>query len=178
MYHPQMLRGLVAMNAPHPGVFFRELDFAQGLRMFYVALAQIPLLPEAILRATAGRPFMWSMRYLAGPHDPFPEEVLAVYRRMWFKPGVLTSMLNYYRAALFGTPPLWKGNRRVQVPGLMIWGRKDPVLGDDRFTEDLTPWVEEVRVRDVKDAGHWVQQERPGVVNELVRSFLISRGLG
>lgn len=172
MYHPQLLRGLVVMNAPHPAVFFRELDFAQALRMLYVGLAQIPIVPEATLKASGGMPLVWAMRYLSGATNPFSEDIVRIYRKMWSKPKVLTSMLAYYRAALFGNSPLWEGNRAVRVPTLMIWGMRDLVLGGDRFIENLAPWVEEAKIQRIEEAGHWVQQERPKQVNIYIERFL------
>jgi pimeloyl-ACP methyl ester carboxylesterase len=60
----------------------------------------------------------------------------------------------------------------ITVPSLFIVGADDPVLQfttTDRHAEVISgPYRELI----INDAGHWIQQERPGVVNEALLDFL------
>jgi pimeloyl-ACP methyl ester carboxylesterase len=61
---------------------------------------------------------------------------------------------------------------KVTVPAMFISGTADPVLGftrRDRATEVVAGDYREVMV---DGAGHWVQQERPEQVNEVLLDFL------
>ena len=57
------------------------------------------------------------------------------------------------------------------MPTLMIWGEADTALGKeltygtDRLVRDLT-------VRHLPGVSHWVQQEAPELVNELIETWL------
>jgi epoxide hydrolase 4 len=59
----------------------------------------------------------------------------------------------------------------VAAPTLVIWGERDPALAPE-LAEGLDAWVPDVRVHRVPDAGHWIQHERPELVNELLLDFL------
>jgi pimeloyl-ACP methyl ester carboxylesterase len=62
----------------------------------------------------------------------------------------------------------------ITVPAMFIAGADDPVLGfmrPDRAAEVVTGPYREVII---EDAGHWLQQERPDRVNEILLDFLSS----
>jgi pimeloyl-ACP methyl ester carboxylesterase len=61
---------------------------------------------------------------------------------------------------------------RITAPTLVVWGEQDVALGHE-LSEGLEGVVDAPFVlRYVPDAGHWVQQERPEVVNAALLEFL------
>lgn len=90
-----------------------------------------------------------------------------------------TGGLNWYRNLdrnweIMANPPA----ATIAVPALFIAGTDDPVLGftrRDRAPEVVTGPYREVMI---DGAGHWLQQERPDQVNELVLDFLSSLKTG
>lgn len=170
---PQTVEKLIVLNAPHPGAFRRELrTLDQLLKSWYIFFFQVPWLPERWLRA-GGYP--WLKRILR--RDPVQPEAfspadIAEYQRALARLGALTAALNYYRAAL-----RWPAYRRqeaiprIQAPTLLIWGEKDPHLSL-RLTQGLEPWLPQLRIERIGDAGHWVQNEVPVLVNRLMIDFL------
>ncbi|MGH8677871.1 MAG: alpha/beta fold hydrolase, partial [Burkholderiales bacterium] len=65
---------------------------------------------------------------------------------------------------------------RITRPACFIAGSRDAVLrfipGVD-MVEYMRRWVDDLRVCQLIDgAGHWIQQERPDVVNSLLLEFL------
>ena len=185
--HPGYLDRLIIINAPHPGVFERELrenpvqqNASQYMLMFRSEQA------EQILSANDYAALVNAVMGEGLKQGHFTEEDRKAYIEAWSQPGALTGGLNYYRAAGVG-PPTGQGgdgglagrladsqSLTVNVPTLVIWGEKDQALptgnleGLDRFVPDLT-------IKRVPDGTHWVAHERPELVNEYIRDFIASR---
>ncbi len=90
-----------------------------------------------------------------------------------------TGGLNWYRNLdrnweLMADPPA----HTIEVPAMFIGGTADPVLSFMRL--DRAPEVVTGRYREVliDGAGHWLQQEKPEQVNELLLDFLSSVNIG
>ena len=63
-------------------------------------------------------------------------------------------------------------DRKISAPTLLIWGEQDFALG-----KELTYGMEGLftgpfEIKYIADSGHWVQQEKPELVNQYVRDFL------
>ncbi len=164
---PDLVQGLVVLNAPHPATLPRAIrrDPRQLLRSWYVFFFQIPWLPEWILARGALR------RALAatGRPDSFTAEELRSLEQAWACPGAHSGMLAYYRAAVrYGVPST---GIPITPRTLILWGERDRALGRKLAEESLT------RARDVQlhyfpQATHWVQHEEFDAVCEAVLEFL------
>ena len=82
----------------------------------------------------------------------------------------LTAALHYYRALLRYPAELRRGNRPITTPTLLIWGERDPYLGI-RLIKRLDRWVSDLQIVRIPDASHWVQNEAPDRVNQLLIRF-------
>ncbi len=170
--HPRVIDRLVVVNAPHPRAFRRELKTPdQARRSWYAGFFQLPLLPEAALRA--GDFALMRHVFRTGPRrkGAYTEEDVAVYREAWSRPGALTAMVNYYRAIPRHRPPRME---TVRAPTLLLWGMRDPHLRP-QLSEGLEEWVPDLRVVRLQDASHWVPADAPDVVNERITGFLRER---
>ena len=86
-----------------------------------------------------------------------------------------TGGLNYYRNIdrNWELEEQWAG-RRIEVPAVFVAGERDPVLNWIR-PDAMVEWVPGLRESViVPGAGHWIQQERPEEVNEILLRFLQS----
>lgn len=101
----------------------------------------------------------------------FPQDSFAEHLRCYRIPGTATTGANMYRcykqdmarwAALAG--------RKFAMPGLYIHGYKDPVIIPE-YTEHLDDVFDSIRVERV-EAAHFVQEEQPQRVAELIQAFL------
>ena len=97
-----------------------------------------------------------------------------VYRDAALLPGALTAMLNYYRAFVRGgglRRQLALGVPALDTPTLLLWGVRDVALtlGTTTGTEH---WVDDLTLRYLPDASHWVQQEQPELVNAMLEAWL------
>jgi pimeloyl-ACP methyl ester carboxylesterase len=172
---PDLLDGLVILNAPHPAAYRREFNrgLTQKLRSWYVAFFQLPVLPELGFTAGGGRALQ---RALTATSPNFPPERLAIYRANIARPGAATAMVNYYRANALelGAGPL--PTARVRTPTLLIWGEDDPYL-DLALTEGVDAYVEDLTLRRLPGVSHWVQEDASPEVNRLIAEWATAKGL-
>ena len=164
---------LVVMNLPHPMCFAEALKgWAQKKKSWYFALFQLPWLPERMMLRGDAAGIRNAFRGMAIDKTRFPDEVLDVYASAAQRPGAMTAMINWYRAAAKHREGMKLSNRgRVEVPTLIVWGKEDTALGfetlagTDRFVSDLT-------IRALPGVSHWVQQEAPEKVNAILEGWL------
>ena len=158
---------LVIMNVPHPLCFRAALKHWRQMRKsWYVAFFQLPRLPEQMLTLNGGAILRRMFSDVTLPPD-----VLAVYIRQITEPGAATAMLNWYRAIRLLSSRTLNLAQVIDVPTLVVWGDRDVALdpiclnGTERYVRDLT-------VKRLPGVSHWVQQDAPQVVNELLQEFL------
>ena len=176
MHRPQLVDRLVIMNLPHPAVAARVMrsSLRQQLRSAYMAWFQLPRLPEWRFRRNNAEKIARSFTDMAVHQDRFSAEVLDVYRQAALEPGALKAMMDYYRAYVRGG-----GMRRmtklgyppVQCPTLVIWGEQDTALGVEML-DGTNDHVEDLTIRRLPDASHWVQQDDPDTVNQMLIEWL------
>jgi pimeloyl-ACP methyl ester carboxylesterase len=181
MLHPEELEKLIIINAPHPGVFARELRHNRAQQR---ASAYMLLFRSRWAEPVLGAFNYWYLRrgiLRRGLKEGyFTKEDEAAYLAAWSQPGALTGGLNYYRAARVG--PVRKGEAfsveapglasfQVRVPTLVIWGERDPFLLTGNL-DGLEEYVPDLTIRRVPDANHWIVHQQPELVNQLIREFI------
>jgi len=180
--HPDYLDKLVIINAPHPGVFQRELrdNPAQQKASGYM----LTFRNEQAEQTLSANNYGVLVQIVLGEglkSGVFTEEDKKAYIEAWSQPGALTGGLNYYRAARIGPPAEGDTNAanfaagmpslNVKVPTLVIWGEKDTALltgnldGLDKYVPDLT-------IKRIPDGTHWVIHEKPALINGYIREFV------
>ncbi|MFG3191468.1 alpha/beta fold hydrolase [Streptomyces omiyaensis] len=163
---PERVRSLSLLSVGHIGAI-RDAGWEQRKRSWYMLLFQFAGLAEEWL----SRDGFAGLREMLAEH-PDAESVIEPLRA----PGALTAALNVYRAGLpaevqFGpelpVPPLPES-----VPVLGVWSTGDRFLTERSMvgTGERVggPW----RYERVEEAGHWLQLDRPEVVNDLLLGFL------
>jgi pimeloyl-ACP methyl ester carboxylesterase len=163
----------VAMNIPHPRAFARHLrkPFGPQLRRsWYILLFQLPRIPEWFLARHGYEAIGGAFSSMAVDKSRFPPEVLDHYKREAARPGAIHGMLAYYRAAIRhrAMPP---GDGKIDAKSMIIWGEADTALGKET-AEDSMPYLRYGTLRWIPNCSHWVQQEAPEKVNELLKAFL------
>lgn len=108
----------------------------------------------------------------SGKAGTFDVSDLDEYAKAWSQPGALTSMVNWYRAAFRGAlREPWNPNRitsrRVSVPTLVLWGKKDVALSYE-MAQPSIDLCDNGRLVFFEDATHWVQHEQAEGVNQLL----------
>lgn len=165
MLRPELVRKLVIMNVPHPALFVRELRRSkkQKLKASYQLFFQMPLLPEIFLRLFGRALLKRAARFTPGQIDAYTAHL---------KKNA-TPMLHYYRAMRTTRGALRPMMRRIDVPTLIIWGEREPVMLPSTL-EGTEEWVPDLRIERVPRAGHFVQHDAPERVTELLLTFMRS----
>jgi len=183
---PERVARLVIANAPHPLIFQRSLidDDAQRRASSYIRLFRVPGVELAARLYGLERIYdrLFGRQFRKGLIDPGERQrTLADWRR----PGALTAMLNWYRAAPFAVPRPGRPAHRPEwtlapfptltMPTLVVWGKRDDALLPVQL-DGLSDVVTDLTIERV-DAGHFVPWEAPAAVTAAIRRFLAARPL-
>lgn len=162
---PARVRTLTSLAVPHPAAMLAAtVRSTQILRSYYMLLFQVPLLPEAAMRA-AGADRV-TRRLVA---DGLDEPTARRYAGRMTDPAALRGPLNWYRALPFaGRSP----TPAVSVPALYVWGERDSYIG--RRAAELTarhvrgPY----RFEALPGASHWLPTSEASRVGPLLLEHL------
>jgi pimeloyl-ACP methyl ester carboxylesterase len=168
------LERLVIMNVPHPAVMFAQMragNWAQLRRSWYMFFFQLPGLPEAMMTANGARAIRRAFYDMAVDKTHFTPDVLDRYAADAQRPGAMTGMINWYRAAfrlggkLRGPWPV------IETPTLIVWGEEDAALGVE-LLDGTDAHVRDLTIKRLPGVSHWVQQEAPEQVNGILTDWL------
>jgi pimeloyl-ACP methyl ester carboxylesterase len=169
-HYPERLHKLAILNVPHPAVMMQTLSnsITQLKKSWYMFFFQIPFLPEAILRNNDWELVEKMMKTGSNPGS-FNTADLEQYRHAWWRKNAITSMLNWYRAVI-QKPPDLKGNLRIQVPTLILWGTNDIALGREMARPSLD-LCDHGKLVFFEQSSHWVQHDESETVNKYLLDF-------
>jgi haloacetate dehalogenase len=172
---PDLVRRLVVVNAPYRSV---------PLRALHIPFLALPVLPELALRAGGRRAVDVAFRLGWRARTPLDAASLAEYRAAYTTPGVRRAMLGYYRssarprAARLLRSLVRSGGTSAPAPhvavekALVLWGAADrimPIATGEAIVRDLGADCVMVTV---PGAGHFVVEEAPDVVTDVLLDFL------
>jgi pimeloyl-ACP methyl ester carboxylesterase len=172
---PAMVRSLTILNAPVGVVSarLRREDPAQAARSWYMLLFQFPGVAETWLSQDDFANLRAFVFDDAAP-GAFPEEDRRILIDALRRDGALTAALNWYRANM--PPASWLREPpdppEVPVPTLIIWGEADSNMGPVLLERSAATVTGPLRVERLPGVSHWVQEEAPDRVNELLVDFL------
>ncbi|MBS3997007.1 MAG: alpha/beta fold hydrolase [Hydrogenophaga sp.] len=183
--HPQRLRRLAIINAPHPGNFQRELSQSptQQASSAYMNFLARPDAPALLAENDFARlwPFFTNMAAHSGPQPWLDEAMRERYRAVW-RLG-LHGPCAYYAASPLRPPTasdpgaagvqIPRDMLEVHIPTLVIWGLGDTAL-PAALLDGLDEHVADLRIKRVPGATHWIVHEQPARVIELLAGFLSS----
>jgi haloacetate dehalogenase len=168
---PDLVRRLVVANAPYRSV---------PARAVHIPFFALPVAPELLLRLGGRRVVDAAFAVGWKASTPLLGESLAEYRAAYTRPSVVQAMLGYYRAA--ARPRIARLVRRgapaVPVPrvraekALVLWGAKDPILPVSTGEAVVRDLGADCVMVTVPGAGHFVVEEAPDVVADVLLDFL------
>ena len=167
--HPGRTASAVVLSTPHPRALQESLvRSTQSLQSFYVALFQLPFLPERVLLARNGALLAAALR-----RSGLPARHVRAYVDTMLEPGALHGALGWYRAAGPGSIGAIGPSR---VPTTYMWSSGDPALG--RVAADRTgrhvdaPYRYEV----LDGVAHWIPELAPDRVAAVVTEQIARAG--
>ena len=183
MRHGERLSHLVVANGVHPVCFQRAIlrDGEQRAASQYMNTLRAEG-AETRLSRDGYRPLMNMFeKFSAAPW--LDDATRAAYVEAWAQPGALPAMLNWYRGSPIEVPPLAEPLRdlavtdtmrekyRVAAPHMLLWGDADTALRPVCH-DGLEAFCDELTVRDVPSASHWLLHERPDEVARAIGAFV------
>lgn len=156
---PTALRSLTAVSVPHPGAFLAAMPKGQALHSWYMAMFNVPALPERLMAGPFGDRFLRRAGMTA--------EMIATYHREVVDTGALPGGLAWYRALPLANRKLF--GMHAVVPTTYVWSDGDVALtraGAELCGKYVDAPYELVVLEGVS---HWIPDERP---EELARVIL------
>lgn len=157
--HPELLRTLTAVSVPHSRAYLRSLVTSnQALKSYYMAMFQIPWLPELIL----GRYPKLADRALG--NSGMDGGALRRVQTDVVSTGALGPAINWYRAIPF-SPAAYQ--QKVSVPTTYVWSTGDVALGR-RCAELCERYVTGPYRFEAVGGSHWIPEEQPDLVHRVI----------
>jgi len=178
--HPERVRGLGILNAPHPNALARELSRnpAQQAASRHITWLRSPDMEDALAADDFARLKHWLRSMPRAGHAWVSAERLQRYVEVWRRG--LTGALNYYRASPLHVSPessqataglrISAEHFFIPVPTLVLWGMRDESLVPG-LLDGLEQWVPRVRIEPFAAATHWLVHEEPRRVAERLHAF-------
>jgi epoxide hydrolase 4 len=139
--HPEKLRGMALMAAPHPSIWCNpEVDPVQQ----QASDGYIPLI------VTLGEGVFLTFDLVLGPY--MSEDRLGALHQAWDRPNAKISMNNWYSANVYPEVKLPRDNQ-VEVKTLTIWGTQDTYVTTSQI-EHLPRYVRDPEVV-TWETDHW-----------------------
>jgi pimeloyl-ACP methyl ester carboxylesterase len=166
----ERVTSLTVVSTPHPRAFVEAMPRGQVLRSWYMAVFQLPALPERML-LRGGPRGLAQVLVRAG----LDAEAARRYATRLQEPGALTGALNWYRALPFNlrsgpVPP-------VTVPTLYLWSDKDVALGHWAAERTARYVTGPYRFVELPGVSHWIPEEAPDVLVDALLPHLAAHPL-
>ena len=177
---PERVARLITAAVPHGAAFPSALlaNYDQQRRSWYMFFFQTPFADAAV--PFADFRFLERLWQDWSPGWDYPAEEMDALKKTFRQPGVPAAALGYYRATLNPLnqdPALADIQTRISlspisVRTLYFHGARDGCVGAELLDgmEQLFPQGLETVI--VPEAGHFVHQERPEIVNRHLLEFL------
>jgi pimeloyl-ACP methyl ester carboxylesterase len=168
---PDLVRRLVVVNAPYRSVPL--------LRAPHIPFFSLPVAPEVLFRLSGRRVVAAMMSYAWKSPTPLDAERCAEYAAAYSRPEQVRAMLGLYRAAT--RPRVVKAVTRQPSAGaprvraeeaLVLWGAADPVLPISVGEGVVRDLGADATMVTVPGAGHFVVEEAPEVVTQVLLDVL------
>jgi len=176
---PEKISKIVCMSVPTAGNFARALvsNPTQQHRSWYVFFFQLPIAEMAI--AHNDFEFIERLWNEWSPGWSCPTPVMNEIKEAFRQPSVLKAALGYYRS-LFNPalqhPDFAEIRKRlsdpIPVPTMYLHGANDGCIGVETTEGMESAFLRDFEKHIISSAGHFVHQEQPEAVNQLITRFL------
>ncbi len=170
-FHPEKVERLVALDMLLPGFGLeRMLDLSGGQGLWHFAFHQPPGMAEMLVAGRERAYFGWFFEEQAGAPGAVPAEAMNAYVAAYARPASLSAGFGYYRSILDDA----KDNARFATTKI---GQPVTCIGGERGTgawmaKSFESACRLVSAHVLAGCGHWIPEERPAELLELLRAKL------
>jgi pimeloyl-ACP methyl ester carboxylesterase len=165
---PSRLLSLSVLSTPHPRAYVGALlRSPQLVRSGYIALFNIPLVPELLLGAAGGALLRRALTSSGLPDDRADHYVDELRKRR-----ALGLALNWYRALALSRPLVGPS----AVPTLYVWSDGDTALDGAAARATSRHVRAPYRFEVLEGISHWIPETAPGPAGRLILEHLESVG--
>lgn len=173
---PSLLRGLFFFDTPYPGIGKRWRDPEHIGEIWYQSFHQQPWAADLVgaSRETCSLYINHFLSHWAGDPAAFQRDDREAWVDNFLEPGNLQGGFNWYVAAEAARKDLMRDGapamEPIEVPTRILWGERDPIVKSE-WSDRLGEYFADYQLETVRDAGHFVQYERPELANDAIESF-------
>lgn len=169
---PERLATVSPISVPHPTAFMKSFtNSRQGLASWYMYLFQLPRIPEWLLTRRDGAIVAELLRRSGQPPAAAERDAHAMS-----EPGALTAAINWYRAIPLSD--LRARNQKISVPTMYVWSDRDTALLP-KAAHDTARYVGgEYRFEILPGVSHWIPDEQPGKLTDLLLDWFAPHQAG
>lgn len=168
-YFPHKTEKLVLLDTPHPDENLYRLPMlptGMGVHPWWVAFNQVKHLPEQLLEGRFHLVQDWLFNQLLEDETAISSFDRQVYAQAYASQDAIRASNGWYQTFPEDIDAI-KG-KRIEVPTLGLAG---PV-GYQMLSYALPPYIDQLTLKEVVGAGHFVQEERPLETSIFMRDFL------
>ena len=159
---PERLATVSPVSVPHPAAFIKSFaNSRQGLASWYMYAFQLPRVPEWSMLRRNGTMLSRSLRQAGQTAAAAERDAQAMS-----EPGALTAALNWYRAMPLSNPRAI--NQKVSVPTLYVWSDQDVALMPKAAHNTARYVTGEYRFEILPGVSHWIPEEQPDKLADLL----------
>ncbi len=167
--HPELLKKLIILNAPHPKIFQKTLrtDKKQQEASSYIFEFLKPQAEKKLYEDDYRRlkKAVFEDMFSKTNFTEFDKEK---YIEAWSQPGAILGGVNYYRANMSFDE--WTGI--IELPTLVIWGMNDVALLPQQL-EGLSDYVKNLKIVRSENSSHWITHDDPDLIISSIKEFIL-----
>jgi pimeloyl-ACP methyl ester carboxylesterase len=171
LHHPNRVERMIVIDAPHPWPRLGLSMLPELWRTWYAAALATPGLGPLLLRRTGFVKGILGRGTAPGTFEPDELDAYADLLREEPRAKATSALYRYYHSAFFKALRGGWRDERLTVPTLLLFGARDLYL-TPKLVEGYEPYADQMRVEVVPGAGHFLVDERPGLVADRAREFL------
>ncbi len=171
--HPDLVDRLVFFQPVYPGIGARWLGPDHVSEIWYMFFHQRPMAEELVGSSRKATEIYLRDRLSHWSYDKslWTDEEVEQYVEVFSQPGALRGGFNCYRAMFRTMGRGLGGDPQIHAPTLVLWAENDPVL-PAAWSDKLSDFFPNLTLRTVPECGHFVQREKPELVNQAVTEFI------
>jgi pimeloyl-ACP methyl ester carboxylesterase len=173
---PERFERYVALNTGHPWPSADARNLLSLWRFAYQLVIAAPAAGPWLLRTQAERLVERALRGGAVRPDTFSDDDVHIFADRLRDPARAEASALLYRTFILNEQlPIARGryrSQRLRTPTRMLFGTQDPVLRP-RMLEGYEPYVDDMSVELVPDAGHFIAEDRPELVAQRANDFFL-----